>query len=149
MKYILPALLLLSILMPAIAQLSDPDLDKIRLIIKEEIDPVKKDVAVMQGKLEGINKRVDDLQNHVDKRIDDLQNHVDKRFNHVDKRFEDVSGKINIVIYIVCALVALIAIAIIPQYIFLFRSNKTAEQDRKIEVLTEKIETLEKQRIVS
>ena len=54
----------------------------------------------MQGKLEGIDKRFDG----VNKRIDDLQNHVDKR--------------INIVTYIVCALVALIAIAIIPQYIF-------------------------------
>lgn len=79
---------------------TDADLDKIRLIIKEEIDPVKKDVAVMQDKLEGIDKRFDG----VNKRIDDLQNHVDKR--------------INIVTYIVCALVALIAIAIIPQYIF-------------------------------
>lgn len=145
MKYILPTFLLLSILMSAAAQLSDTDLDKIRLIVKEEIDPVKKDVAVMQGKLEGIDKRFDGI----DKRFDDVNKRIDDLQNHVDKRFEDFSGKINIVIYIVCALVALIAIAIIPQYIFLFRSNKTAEQDRKIEVLTQKIEALEKQRIVS
>jgi len=113
-------LLLLTVAIPAYSQLSQDDLNQIRLIIKEEIDPVKKDVAVIQGKLEGI-----------------------------DKRFDGVNKQIDIVTYIVCALIALIAIAIIPQYIFLFRSNKTAEQDRKIAALTEEIEILKKQRIVS
>ena len=133
MKTILVILLLLSVMtLPVIAELDDNDLNKIRLIVKEEIDPVKKDVAVMQGKLEGIDKRFEG---------------IDKRFEGIDKRFDDVDGKINMLTYIVCALIALIGIAIIPQYIFLFRSNKIAEQDRKIEALTVEIETLKEQRI--
>lgn len=59
MKTIL-ALLLLScvIALPVSAELTDTDLDKIRLIIQEEIEPVKIDVANIKGRLNGVEKQV-------------------------------------------------------------------------------------------
>lgn len=107
MKYFLIAFIILSIITPAFAELDQDDLNKIRLIIKEEIDPIKTDVAKMQSKLEGIEKRITDTKN------------------------------------LTYALIALVIAAIgIPQIIIAWRSKKTSEQDKKLEVLTSNIETL-------
>lgn len=74
MKYLLLIFLLLSTLTPAIAELSEADLNKIRLLIHEELKPVKTeiqsvrdelkteiqsvkiDVAKLDGRLDGIEK---------------------------------------------------------------------------------------------
>lgn len=68
------AMICCMISLPVIAELTPEDLDKIRLIIKEEVDPIKKDVAVIQGQLQGINKRFDDFKDSVDKRFDHANN---------------------------------------------------------------------------
>ena len=53
------------IAMPALAELTDADLDKIRLIVKEEIKPLndeigtlKTDVARLDGRLTGVEKQI-------------------------------------------------------------------------------------------
>ena len=66
MKTILLYLILFSaIAMPAIGELTDADLDKIRLIVQEEIKPLKTDidtlktdVARLDGRLTGVEKQV-------------------------------------------------------------------------------------------
>lgn len=59
------SILLCIIAMPASGALTDADLDKIRLIVKEEIKPLqidigtlKTDVANIKGRLTGVEKQV-------------------------------------------------------------------------------------------
>ncbi len=59
------SILLCAIALPALGELTDTDLDKIRLIVKEEIAPVKADVetlkvdvARLEGRLTGVEKQI-------------------------------------------------------------------------------------------
>ena len=127
-------LLSVSIALPALAELTDADLNEIRLIIKEEVDPIKKDVAVIQGQLQGIDKRFDD----VNKRFDD----VNKRFDDVNKRFDHSNN-------LAYALIALIVVAVgIPQIIIASRWRKDLQLEKQVQGLVAEIETLKQQRIV-
>ena len=71
MKTILILLILSSALaMPAIGALDDADLDKIRLIVKDEIKPIKTDIGTLKtdtawirGKLEGIERQISHATN--------------------------------------------------------------------------------------
>lgn len=54
-----------AIVMPALGELTDADLDKIRLIVKDEIKPLKDeigtlktDVARLDGRLTGVEKQI-------------------------------------------------------------------------------------------
>ena len=114
------AILWCAISLPALAELTPEDLDKIRLIVKEEVDPVKRDVAIIQGQLQGIDKRFDD---------------VNKRFDHANNY--------------TYALIALIVIAVgIPQIIIASRWRKDVQLEKQMQTLTQRLETLEQQRIV-
>lgn len=122
------------IALPALGELTDTDLDKIRLIVNEEIKPIKADivslktdVAWMQGKLES----------------------VDKQFESVNKQFESVGKQITHVTYITYGLIALIVAAIaIPQILIAWRAEKSRSLERKVEILTEEIETLKRKQII-
>ncbi|RKU37491.1 hypothetical protein C6496_10435 [Candidatus Poribacteria bacterium] len=125
--FIFLSILFSAIALPAFGALTDTDLDKIRLIINEEIKPIKADivslktdVAWMRGKLEG-----------------------------VDKQFEGVDRQITHVTYITYGLIALIVTAIaIPQILIAWRAEKSRSLERKVEMLTEEIETLKRQQII-
>ena len=114
------SILFSAIAMPAIGELTDADLDKIRLIVKEEIkeeikplkadiDSLKTDVARLDGRLTGVEKQVTHATN------------------------------------VTYGLIALIVVAIgIPAW----RGKRDRDQERKIEALTQEIETLKQQQIV-
>ena len=114
MKYFLITLLLLSILTPAFAELDDNDLNKIRLLIVEELKPIKsdivslkEDVAFIKGKLEDVDKRITESKN------------------------------------LTYTLIALVIAAVgIPQIIIAWRTRTPNGQDKQLEVLTSSIETL-------
>ena len=121
MKTILVLLILLSALaMPAVAALTDADLNKIRLIVKEEIKTelasiksdigrLKEDVARLDGRMDGVEKQVAHATN------------------------------------LTYGLIALIVAAIgIPAWL----GKKDRDQERKIEELRREIETLKQQKIV-
>lgn len=136
---LLLSILFCTIVMPAFADLTPQDLEKIRSIIKEEVDPLKTeiksikddikplkdDVAWMRGRLEG----------------------VDKQISHVT--------------YLTYGLIALIVAAIgIPQIIMVWRSKGESAQDRRIEEiaraqdrrieeLAREIEALKQKRIMN
>jgi len=132
------AMLCCVISLPAIAELTPEDLNKIRLIVKEEVDPIKKDVAVLQGQLQGIDKRFDDFKDSVNKRFDD----VNKRFDDVNKRFDDANN-------LAYALIALIVVAVgIPQIIIASRWRKDVQLEKQVQELVTEVETLKQQRIV-
>ncbi len=129
---LLLSILLCAIALPALGQLTDTDLDKIRLIIKEEVkeelEPIKSDIgslkadigslktesAWMRGKLEGIDKQVTHATN------------------------------------VTYGLIALIVAAVaIPQILIARRSERDRTLEKQIEILTEEVEKLKQQRIVN
>ncbi len=140
---------------PALGELTPQDLDKIRLIVSQEIEPIKADivslkidVAWLRGKLEGVDKQFESVNKQF--------GGIDKQFEGVNKQFESVNRQITHNTYLIYGLIGLVAAAIgIPQIIMAWRSAKDRaleRQDRvlerQIETLREEIETLKKQRIV-
>ena len=121
MKIFLALLILFCTLtVPVLAELTPGDLDKIRLIVKEEIktelapiksdiDTLKTDVARLDGRMTGVEKQVAHATN------------------------------------VTYGLIALIVVAIgIPAW----RGRRDRDQERKMEELRQEIETLKQQRIV-
>ena len=123
------SILLCLITLPTFGELLPADLDKIRLIVKEENAPIKAeitsiktDIAWVRGKFEG----------------------VDKQFEGVDKQFEGVSKQTTHATNVTYALIALIVFAVsIPQIIIARRSKKDFGNGVKLETLTrEEIEAI-------
>lgn len=122
MKHILLfSILFCAIAMPSIGELTDADLDKIRLIVQEEIKPIEADIVLLKtdtawirGKLEG-----------------------------VDEQFEGVNNQITHSRRITYGLIALIVAAVgIPQIIIAWRSKKDSTQEKQFEELKKEIEEL-------
>ncbi len=119
------SVLFCAIALPAFGELTDADLNKIRLIFNEEIEKaikpinadnvtLKTDVAWMQGKLEN----------------------VDKQIPHAK--------------YVLYGLIALTVVVVAAQLIpFVQEIRKDRLIEKQIEILIQEIETLKQQRIVN
>ncbi|RKU19438.1 hypothetical protein C6500_10830 [Candidatus Poribacteria bacterium] len=144
MKTILVSLsiLLCAIALPAFGELTDADLDKIRLIVQEEIEPIKADivtlktdVALMKTEVAILKENVNDRFASVNSRIDDVQ----KNFGRQN----------NIIIACIGIPMAIIAIGATVWGLLVHRqSRKDQMLERQIEVLTQEIETLKQKQIV-
>ena len=111
---LLLSILFCAIAMPAIGALSDADLDKIRLLVNEELKPVKADIETLKTEV------------------------------------AYVRGKLDILDKYVIALIALIVIAVgAPQIVMAWRSRRDRTLEKQIETLTQEIETIKQQRVVS
>ncbi|MDE0686432.1 MAG: hypothetical protein OXI63_26195 [Candidatus Poribacteria bacterium] len=119
------SILLCAIAMPAIGELTDADLDKIRLIVNEE---VKKESTITNAKIDGLDTRLRTVETDVAwtrGKLDSLDKHINW-------------------------LMALIVVAVgLPQVIIAWRSRKDRTLEKQIETLTQEIETIKQQRIVS
>ena len=133
------------IALPALGDLTDTDLNRIRLIINEEIEAeiepikaeivtLKTDVAWIRGKLEG---------------IDEQFAAIDTQFAAIDKQFERVGEQIRHLMYVNYGLIALIVVAVaIPQIPIAWRSGKDRSLEklhsleRLVETLVQEVETL-------
>ena len=128
MKKIFTLLILFSAtILPTFAELSDADLNKIRLIVSEEVTkelaPIKVSITQVDTRLQNVEIAVGALTGHI--------NGVEKQVSHATN--------------VTYGLIALIVVAIgIPAW----RGKRDRDQERKIEELTREIETL-KQRIAS
>ena len=144
MKFLLTLLMLFSVLViPSFAELTDADLDKIRLIVKEEVAkelakelaPIKSDIAQLDDRLRKVEIAIGSLTGRIDG--------VEKQVTHVTN--------------VTYGLIALIVVAIgIPAW----RGKRDRDQEqkiealvqaqeRKIEVLTEELEALKAQQNTS
>ena len=144
------SILLCAIATPAFAQLTDADLDKIRLIvkeeIKEEIKPLKDDIEQLKDDVGQLKVGVAQLEGRitgVDGRITGLEG----RITGIEGRITGIEKQISHATNVTYGLIALIVVAIgIPAW----RGKRDREQDRKIaqqiEELTREIETLKQQR---
>ena len=116
------SILLCAIALPALADLTDADLDKIRLIVKEDIKaelaPIKSDIVTLKTDVARLEGRITGLEG---------------RLNGIEKQ---ISHATNVTYGL---MVSLIVVAIgIPAW----RGKRDSDQERKIEALTQEIETL-------
>ena len=108
------SILFYTIALPTFAELTDADLDKIRLIVKEEIEPVKADISKLKTEVASL------------------------------------SGRVNGIEKMMTWLMVIIVVAVgLPQVVIAWRSRKDRALEKQIEILTQEIETLKQQRIVS
>ena len=126
MKNILFCAILFSVMtVSALAELTPQDLDKIRLIVREE---VKAEITATNTKIDGLDTRLRTVETDVAwtrGKLDSLDKHINW-------------------------LMALIVVAVgIPQLVIAWRSRKDRALEKQIETLTQEIETLKQQRIVS
>ena len=134
-------ILVLSILfwviaLPALGELTDADLDKIRLIVKEE---VKTEIAGVRQEIAGVKQELKAEIAGSEKR---LKEYIDVSIEGVNKRFETY----NWVIYILMPLI--VAAIGIPTAIGAWRSGRDRSLERQVEMLIQEIETLKRQRSV-
>jgi hypothetical protein len=109
------------IALPALGELTDTDLNRIRLIIEEEIKPIKADIVSLKTDVAWIRGKLEN---------------VDKQITHVTYVTYGVIGVIILVVGI-------------PQITLTLRSGRDRSLERQIEVLTREVETLKQQRIVN
>ena len=156
MKTILVLLILFCVIvLPAFGELTDADLDKIRLIVKEEVkaeitgvrqeiagvrQEMKAEIAGLRQELKaeiaGSEKR---LKDYIDAKIESVKVEI----GSVDKRFSTY----NWVIYILMPLIVVAMGA--PTSVMAWRSGKDRSLERRVETLAKEIETLKEQRIVN
>ncbi len=129
---ILSAVLLL-FTVPAFSELTVEDLEKIRSIIKEEIDPVKEEIAKSETR----------MKEYVSQEIAT----VNVKIEEMDKRqtgaIEMLGKRLDHIFLLVLALVVFIAVVIgIPQIIVAMQRKDIRAQDEKIEAQQKQIEAL-------
>ena len=124
-----------SMALPALGELTDADLDKIRSIVKEEI---KAEIAASEKrtreyidlKIETVNTKIDAINT----RIDTLEKSIDGRFDALNTRMDDVDSRFD---RIWLAIIALITAAIaLPQLIILYAERK---RGREIQTLIQQL----------
>ena len=153
------SILFWAIALPALGELTDADLNKIRLIVKEEVKTeitgVRQEIAGVKQELKaeiaGVKQELkaeiagvkQELKAEIagsEKRIKD---YIDAKIEGVDKRLSTY----NWVIYVLMPLI--VATIGIPTAIMAWRSGKDRSLERQVETLTQEIETLKRQRIVN
>ena len=131
MKVLIFCGILLSIVAhPVRAALTPEDLDKIRLIVKEEI---KAEIEPLETRLRKIEENVARLGGRMDS--------IDNRFDAIEKQIAHTT-------YVTYALIALIVLAVgIPQMIIASRWRKDIQLEKQVQSLVAEVATLKQQRI--
>ena len=109
----------------AYSQLTDADLNKIRLVVKEEVEKA----------VEASEKR--------------MKEHVSQEIGKVNIKISEMDKRLNHIFTLVITLIAFIAVVVgVPQIIVAMQRKDIRTQDEKIEALMQEIETLKQERIV-
>ena len=127
MKTILALSILFSVIaLPVLGELTEADLNQIRLIVNDAEKRIKEEV-----KIENANS---------EKRINE----------HTDVKIDSLKTPVAWLIGILVAIVALIGLPLVFLTIIVgWRSVKDNSQEKQIEHLTQEIETLKQQRVVN
>ena len=131
------SILFCAIALPALGELTDADLDKIRLIVKEE---VKTEIAGVRQEIAGVRQELKAEIAGSEKRI---KEYIDVKIEGVEKRLSTY----NWVIYVLMPLI--VATVGIPTAMIAWRSGKDRSLERQVGTLAQEIETLKQQRIVN
>ena len=122
--------------LPALGELTDADLNQIRLIVQEEIKPIKADIVTLKTDVAVVKTEVTNLKGTVNNDFDTIQKNFDRQN--------------NIIIACIGIPLAILAIGATVWGILAHRrSRKDQALEKQIEVLTQEIETLKQQGIVN
>ena len=133
------SMLFCAIALPALGDLTDADLNKIRLIIQEEI---KKESSTTNKKIDALDARIQNVEKDVA--------WVRGKLDGIDKQFEGIHEQIMHVTYATYGVIGVIILVVgIPQITLTLRSGRDRSLERQIEVLTREVETLKQQQIVN
>ena len=126
MKIVLVFSILFSMsVLPALAELTDADLDKIRLIVNEE---VKTQITAVRQELKSEIATVrQELKSEIANSEKRVKDHIDLNIQNVEKRLTTY----NWVIYVLTPLI--VAAIGIPTTIMAWRSMKDSNQEKKIQ----------------
>ena len=143
MKTILALLILFSVIaLPALGELTDADLNQIRLIIQEEIKPIKADIVTLKTDGAVVKLEVTNLK----ETVNNLKETVNNDFDTIQKNFDRQN---NIIIACIGIPLAILAIgATVWGILANKRSRKDQVLEKQIETLIQEIETLKQQQIV-
>ncbi|RKU21502.1 hypothetical protein C6499_21115 [Candidatus Poribacteria bacterium] len=128
-----------AIALPALSELTVQDFDKIRSIIKEEIedevDPIKSEVSSIKSEVSSIKSEISSIKSEI---------------SSINQNVASLDGRVGGIEKQITWLMAIIIVAVgIPQIVIAWRSRKDREQDRRIEELAREIESLKQQQIVN
>ena len=148
--FLIIAMVLCSSSMPAFSELSVGDLEKIREIVNE--------TEVRLG------KRIDEVEVRLEKRIDEVEKQLDQRItNEIQaqgNRITDLRDRIDYQGHLIIALiVAIIAFVAVPMGVIVYQYNRNRDQQEaeiravrdqqeEIKVLRQRIEELERERLI-
>ena len=138
MKTIFALSILFSVIaLPALGELTDADLNQIRLIVKDEIDASE--------------KRYDDKIQASEERYDNkIQASEERMKEHITQQIDSLKTPVVWFIGILVALIALIGIPLVVLTIMMgWRSVKDNSQEKINQELREEIEMLKQQRVVN
>ena len=133
------SVLFCAIALPALGDLTDTDLNRIRLIINEEI---KKESSTTNKKIDALDARIQNVEKDVA--------WVRGKLDGIDKQFEGIREQIMHVTYATYGVIGIIILVVgIPQITLTLRSRRDRSLERQVEMLAREIETLKQQRIVN
>ena len=140
MKYFTITFMLIVIIStPAVSQLSQDDLNQIRLLIVNELKPIRAEIQALKTEIQTVKMELKDDIASLRKEIASVKEDVASLSGRVDGIEKLITG----------LLVIIVAIVGIPQVVVLWRSKKDRILEKQVETLTQKIEALERQRIQS
>ena len=124
-KVLLFSILFCAIALPALAELTDADLDKIRLIVQEEIKPLKDEIGTLKTDIAVIKTEVPNLKETANTNFKATENSLNRQN--------------NIIIACIGIPMAILAIGATVWGVYAYKRSRKADTQQ------EQIEKLEKQ----
>ena len=150
MKTILALSILFSVVacFPALGALTDADLDKIRLIVKDEIAASEKRFdAKIQASEERFDAKIQASEERFDAKIQASETRMKE---HMTQQVDTLKTPVAWLIGVLVAFIALIGILLVVLTIMMgWRSVKDSSQEKINRELREEIETLKQQRVAN
>ena len=160
------SILFCAIALPALGELTDADLDKIRLIVKEEvkaeISGVRQEIAGVRQELKteiaGVRQEIAGVKQELKAEIAGVRQELKAEIAGSEKRLKEyidvsiagVNNRFSTYNWVIYILMPLIVAAIgIPTAIIAWRIGKDRSLERQVETLIKEIEMLKEQRIVN
>ena len=148
-KVLLFSIVFWAIALPALAELTVQDLEKIRSIIKEEvadeIAPLKVEIASVKTEIASMKTEISSMKTEIASVKTEIASVKDEVFS-VKESVASLSGRVEGVEKQMTWLMGVIIVVVgVPQVIVVWLSRKDREQAKRIEELAREIETLKQQ----
>ena len=145
------SILFWAIALPALGELTDADLDKIRLIVKEEvkteITAVRQEIIAVRQEITAVRQEITAVRQELKAEIASSEKRVKE---YINIRVDSVEKRLSTYNWVIYVLMPLIVATIgIPTAMIAWRSGKDRSLERQVETLAQEIETLKQQRIVN